>query len=481
MNNNCQPVQQFCIPDCGKEDTYLIDLIREIQTGLNLLEEYYKNLSLSDLTDVRDCLAPNTGDSLVYDGEMWDANNPNSIQVEQLLHEGTPIAKITVNNHATTLYCKNGTVVEVIPAKINGEKYKVGEIIVDGVTKTLYGKGYDEAISRLDTIINNLYEVVNHYHSTSVEVTPEVTEGVPIASISVDGVVQEIKIPNQVTNVIVTQVQETGPTIATITVDDTTTEIKAPPAQESGLANINVNNIAGTVANRIASLVLTGADINITGYTESEDINDDLELASTDTVNEAFGKLAKALKDDEAVVTRAFLQVEDSTGFNDNLEYVPEESTTLLGNAKNLQDADAILMNNLVPLIQFKAEVLDINKIVFSGGTSGTVKIGQNALNPNNGYQIAIPYEGNCTNVTYRFPPATYASGAQYYTISTVISSLEQYLLPPLIFTGRVITFETAAKTWEWWQYVGPMSQGVISPADWSDMSNWKKLNISYA
>jgi hypothetical protein len=50
-----------------------------------------------------------------------------------------------------------------------------------------------------------------------------------------------------------------------------------------------------------------------------------LELAPTDTVNEAFGKLAKALKDDEAAVTRAFLQVEDSTGFNDNLEYVPED------------------------------------------------------------------------------------------------------------------------------------------------------------
>lgn len=449
-----------------------LELLAQLAAKVEYLYQFYRNLSLSDLTDVKDCLAPTRDQHLVYDGTIWDAADQMKAEltIEPLLDSGVQIANITFNGETTTLYCKDGTVVTVNPASISGPTMNIATITVNGVTKTIKSKDFTGAIEVINQDISNIggtltevsgdiediYNIINNLHNTEVVVTPIRTSGDKIASISVDGVVKDLYAPTQ---------EHFDPT----------------PILNDSIENIKINNINGTVSNRIASLTLTGADIKITGYTEPEDVNDDLELDPTDTVNEALGKLAKALKDDEAVVTRAFLQVEDSTGFNDNLEYVPEESTTLLGNAKNLQDADAILMNNLAPLIQFKAEVLDINKIVFSGGTSGTVKIGQNALNPNNGYQIAIPYEGNCTNVTYRFPPATYASGAQYYTISTVISSLEQYLLPPLIFTGRVITFETAAKTWEWWQYVGPMSQGVISPADWSDMSNWKKLNISYA
>lgn len=455
------------INDCKPQCIDQLELLAQLAAKVDYLYQFYRNLSLSDLIDVKDCLSPLKDQHLVFDGHLWDAENQSQVTltVEPLLNSGVAIAKITFNGDTTTLYCKDGTRVEVTPKSISGSTMDIATITVDGVTKTIKSKDFTGDINIINQNIENIngniqtilgditdiYNIINNLHNTEVIVTPIKTSGEKIATISVDGVVKDLYAPTQ-----------QGPI-------------------SDGIQNIKINNINGTVSNRIASLTLTGADINITGYTESEDVNDDLELAPTDTVNEAFGKLAKALKDDEAAVTRAFLQVEDSTGFNDNLEYVPEESTTLLGNAKNLQDADAILMNNLTPLIQFKAEVLDVNKIVFKGGTSDTVKIGQNALNPNNGYQIAIPYEGNCTNVTYRFPPATYASGAQYYTISTVISSLEQYLLPPLIFTGRVITFETAAKTWEWWQYVGPMSQEVISPADWSDMSNWKKLNISYA
>jgi hypothetical protein len=37
--NNCEKEQTFCIPQCDKEDTYLLDLIRELQTKIDLLEE----------------------------------------------------------------------------------------------------------------------------------------------------------------------------------------------------------------------------------------------------------------------------------------------------------------------------------------------------------------------------------------------------------------------------------------------------------
>ena len=273
----------------------------------------------------------------------------------------------------------------------------------------------------------------------------------------------------------------TGNPIAKITVDgEEHTILESNNGGGTGnLDNVKVNNITGTVNNKVSEVTVTGNDINVSTFEEPDKTNEELEIESSDKVTEALAKLQKALKDDEAAVTQAFMSIENATGFNDNLEYVPEESTTILANAKNLQDADAILMNNLVPLIQFKAQVLDVNKIVFTGGTSGVVKIGTNALNTNEGHRIAIPYEGNCTNVTYRFPVSEYAEGESYWTKDLVLEKLESHLLPPLIHKGRVITFEVSEKVWEWWQYVGPMN-GDNLPDNWRAATNWKKLNISY-
>ena len=243
------------------------------------------------------------------------------------------------------------------------------------------------------------------------------------------------------------------------------------------LDNIEVNSKRGTVTNKIAEVTIDGSDI-LTGsnYSESSDINDNLEIETTDTLDEALGKLSKALKDDEAAITQAFLSIENATGFNDNLEYVPEESTTLLGEAKSLQDADAILMNNLTPLIDFKNQVLDVNKIVFKGGASKTIYIGQNAQSVQTGHVVEIPFEGNTVNVTNRFPPTTYTQGHDsYYTIQSMIDSLESVLLYPLIAPGRCVTFATANKVWECWQYVGPMTDDAISHQNWTDSTNWIK------
>ena len=259
--------------------------------------------------------------------------------------------------------------------------------------------------------------------------------------------------------------------------------IKNKPAKLGGIDNIKVNGVKGNTPTEedgeiIAPVNITGANIPVTGLTESTATNEGLEInATTDNVNIALGKLQKALKDDEAAITRAFLAVENATGFNNNLEYVPEESTTILGNAKSLQDADAILMNNLTQLSSDFNTVKN-NQIRFSGGTSDLVKF--NEIPQGGAYNISIPYEGNCTNITWRFPVANYVSGQQYWTKAAIIGYLETELLPPLIYTGRIITFEVSSKNWEWWQYVGPMSDGIISHNDWLDNTNWKQLNISY-
>lgn len=253
--------------------------------------------------------------------------------------------------------------------------------------------------------------------------------------------------------------------------------IKNKPSNLGIIDNVKVNNVVGTVSNRMALVPLTGADITVTGFAESTEHNDDLNIVPTDTINEALGKMQKAWKDNEAAITRAFFAVATATGFNENLEYVKEQAGTLLENADNLQDADAILMNNLSQL-QTDFSTIKNNQVRFSGGTTALVKFNEI---PSGGYNIDIPYEGNCTNITYRFPVATVTSGAaQYWTHALILQYLETQLLPPLIYTGRCITFEVSDKNWEWWQYVGPMSDGIISHSDWLLSANWKQLNISY-
>ena len=89
--------------------------------------------------------------------------------------------------------------------------------------------------------------------------------------------------------------------------------------------------------------VLNGADVAITGYVRSKAENDDLQLEVTDTVNDAFGKLEKAILDNEEVCSKAFDAVAKSVGLNrEGMTYVAPSGTYVSG-ATSVQDADAKL------------------------------------------------------------------------------------------------------------------------------------------
>ena len=60
----------------------------------------------------------------------------------------------------------------------------------------------------------------------------------------------------------------------------------------------------------------TGDDILLTGYQRSTLENDALQLSETDNVNVAFGKLEKAIIDNEEVTTTALTTLNSSLGFN---------------------------------------------------------------------------------------------------------------------------------------------------------------------
>lgn len=90
--------------------------------------------------------------------------------------------------------------------------------------------------------------------------------------------------------------------------------------------------------------VLNGADIQLDGYTRSELTNEDLNIAPTDTVNGAFGKLEKAILDNEEVCSKAFDAVATAVGLKrEGLAYEAPSGTNYVSGATSVQDADAKL------------------------------------------------------------------------------------------------------------------------------------------
>lgn len=70
----------------------------------------------------------------------------------------------------------------------------------------------------------------------------------------------------------------------------------------------------------------TGDDILLTGYTRSTLENDALQLSATDNVNVAFGKLEKAIIDNEEVTATALTTLNSSLGFTSNGVFSPSNT-----------------------------------------------------------------------------------------------------------------------------------------------------------
>ena len=450
--------------DCRPQCIDQLELLAQLTAKVDYLYQFYRSLSLSDLTDVENCLAPLKNQHLVFNGEVWNAENQKEVTltVEPLIDSGVAIANITFNGDTTTIYCKDGTRVEVTPKPISGDKMPIADITVDGVPATIYSKDFSGDITNIINDITEINNIINNLHNTEVIVTPIRTSGDKIASISVDGVVKDLYAPTQ---------EHFDPT----------------PILNDSIENIKINNINGTVSNRIASLTLTGADIKITGYTESEDVNDDLELAPTDTVNEAFGKLAKALKDDEAAVTQAFNSVMEATGFDDMLHYQKEPAGTILGDDENvhsLQTADAKLQTKIKENID-RLTFHENNSLIFvpygttvAGTKTTTFSVKDKNVNDLPYVHVIQLPQQVIFNLTADYPlPAN-----EYWTMGSgshnVISvEMANYLYTDvLIRSGCILTFQTNATTWESYQYVGPNEGNRISVNGWTAPGNWYKL-----
>lgn len=247
--------------------------------------------------------------------------------------------------------------------------------------------------------------------------------------------------------------------------------------------NIKVNDVLGSVdENKIASVTVTGADVDVTGFTESEATNEDLIIQPTDSVNDALGKLQKAIKDDEAVHTTAFNAIKNATGFTTELEYQPttDQGLVIYG-ATDLSDADeklAAAINNIQTLHE-KVNLLNIvyrQALPTAGGSAP-----QTTYNPH--YTGNSPVNRTITllgedllNLTRLMPPTSWIdvqSGETdtYYTLTTATRTIAEKNGGILPMNPGIIYTWLENGLWVAYQYVGSDSSAV----EFRNTDNWIK------
>lgn len=271
--------------------------------------------------------------------------------------------------------------------------------------------------------------------------------------------------------------------------------IKNKPEKLGGIDNIEINGIPGESKEVdeqiVAAVELTGLDVPVgEDFVESTATNEDLEIsAADDTVSDALGKLQKALKDDEAAITRAFLAVENATGFNNNLEYIKEPAGTILGddeNVNNLQTADAKLQSKISENI-LKLNLHEANTLKFvtagtntSGTKTTTFSVGDKSAT-DQGYTHVIELPRQVIfNVTADYPLSSgyYSISGGDHPITSADAANNLYTTSP-VRSGCIFTFQSSEHTWEAYQYIGPDVDGRISLNGWTNVSNWFRLWIT--
>ena len=190
---------------------------------------------------------------------------------------------------------------------VNGAWEKLGEVQAEVDLSDYYTKGEADSIFAQSSALTNL--------STSVSALETVVSGL---TTTLTG-----KVQNNITSIKSDIAQlESDITALTSQHNADVAEIKAYTINSKA---INTNPI------------LNGADIALSGYAEATGTNEQLFLAETDTVNVAFGKLAKIISDNEEVTSKALNVLNGSCGFNQNGIYEPDNS--FLNGETNLASA----------------------------------------------------------------------------------------------------------------------------------------------
>ena len=206
--------------------------------------------------------------------------------------------------------------------------------------------------------------------------------------------------------------------------------------EDTIITSITVNNVNATIANNIASVIISGSDENVGTYTSVEyptELSAATNVSGSQTVAQAFNAvettisaLTQEVLDNELVTEKAIKALGNAAGTideNDAITYVVNENANYINVATSLADADDIL-DAAIKSVDAKIDGL-------SGLTNLTVN-GVNATITDGVANVSISGHnetvGNYNSVQYpsEFTAATPVSGTQ--TIAQAFNSVETTL-----------------------------------------------------
>lgn len=146
------------------------------------------------------------------------------------------------------------------------------------------------------------------------------------------------------------------------------------------LTGITVNTVSGQVSNNVATVTINGSQIALDGYKIATGTSEeDLTIVQTDTVNAAFGKVSKAILDNEKVVAAALTQLKETLGLTgETAEYVANALANYIQDASSFNDADvkldAAIKANADKITQL--ETMESNCLTGLTSTGNTITVG---------------------------------------------------------------------------------------------------------
>ena len=162
------------------------------------------------------------------------------------------------------------------------------------------------------------------------------------------------------------------------TVSNNTSQISNIQSQITNITtDINVNGVASTTVNKVATVTISGSNIPLSNAYSSVEYPDTVTAEFTAVTNNmtveqsikqldtTIAQLVNEVIKDEKVIAAAMMKQNTSCGFDEDASYSPHESSSIIGTATSLHEADKMISDKLE--VVSNAVINSINGVKVNG------------------------------------------------------------------------------------------------------------------
>lgn len=334
--------------------------------GRRKVQQYYSNTATTDADVKSKLIDTTTEDSKIINGEIALVNTEGYEAIYHLNSDGTglvqylPISRITADKIKLNDYqISDKENMELEPTNEDTVSQAIGKLhkaLIDdeysmsmAMSRSNENLGFDEN-GNFDlsgtTYVSSSNTIVDAIKTLDSSISPD--------KMKLDGYVISDKINEELApNSEDTITQAIGKLHKAIVDDETIVSEALTRSKEScGFdenGNLDLNGTthlsgSSSIADALKTIdgklidEVSGENVKLTNYSMSDKKNAELSPITNDTVNQAIGKLHKAISDDELVISSALSRLNENCGFNENGN-LDLSGTNFISTAKTIMDA----------------------------------------------------------------------------------------------------------------------------------------------